>query len=323
MRKRTAYAFMLGITITTVGAMLWLPKESARPVRARPVEGRQVIEERVEGGGVVGRSGEYTVSSLTGGVVAQVFVSAPQKVEAGQALFRLDSVAEEQALVSAMRNQGVVIPQGFEGGVQWLADARDDQTRQQAEALQMRIAANTVRAMEAGEVLATYIHAGEVLLPGAPALTLAQERQVVRMQVGERESLRLKAGQRARFLRDDDLLGEGVVLSVGMPMARQDGVLSVAVELAPDGVIALPTGARLDVEIICRAQQEAMLVPLEALVEDSVWQVYGQRAWQTPVRTGLQDALHVAVEGLPEGALVILHPPADLREGELVEVSMP
>ena len=84
MRKRTAYAFMLGITITTVGAMLWLPKESPRPVRARPVETRR-IEERVEGGGVVGRSGEYTVSSLNGGVVAQVFVKANQRVEAGQA----------------------------------------------------------------------------------------------------------------------------------------------------------------------------------------------------------------------------------------------
>ncbi|MCL2812843.1 MAG: efflux RND transporter periplasmic adaptor subunit [Clostridia bacterium] len=323
MRKRTAYAFMLGITITTVGAMLWLPKESARLVRARPVEGRHIIEERVEGGGVVGRSGEYTVSSLTGGVVAQVFVSANQKVEAGQALFRLESDAQEQALVSAMRTEAIAAPQVLEVDTQWLADARDDQTRQQTEALQARIAANTVRAMEGGEVLATYIHAGEVLLPGAPALTLAQERQVVRMQVGERESLRLTAGLRARFFRDDELLGEGTVLSVGMPMARQDGVLSVAVELTPDHAIALPTGARLDVEIICRAQQGAMLVPLEALVDESVWLVYGQRAWRTPVRTGLQDALHVAVEGLLEGALVILHPPMDLQEGELVEVSLP
>ena len=340
MRRRTACAFMLGITLTTVGAMLWLPKESPRPVRARPVEARH-IEELVEGGGVLGRSGEHTVSSLGGGVVAQVFVSAHQRVEAGQALFRLDSSAEERALVSALRAEAAAgasgeralgdAAQAWEPGAQWLAEARSGEARQQArqqvETLQGRIAAMTVRAAEGGEVLATHIHAGEVLLPGAPALTLAQPAQIVRMQVGERESLRLKVGQRARFLRDDTPVGEGTVTLVGMPTVRQDGVLSVAVELAPDRAIALPTGARLDVEIVCRAQEGAMLVPLEALAgsapEQSVWQVHGQRAWRVPVQTGLQDALHVAVRGLPEGALVILHPPMDLYHGERVEVSAP
>ena len=75
------------------------------------------------------------------------------------------------------------------------------------------------------------------------------------------------------------------------------------------------------------------MVPLEALSdglhyaqsesEAVVWQVYGQRAWRVPVKTGLEDALHVAVEGLPGDALVILHPPPDLRQGELVEVNAP
>lgn len=333
MRKRTAYAFMVGITLTTVGAMLWLPKESARPVRARLAEAGGVIEESVEGGGVMGRGGEYTVSSLSGGVVAQVFVTANQRVTAGQALFRLDTATEEQALSSALRAEAVAaqsqgnalndVAQIFEDGAQWLAEAQAGQARQQVETLQARIGAMTVRAMEDGDVLATYIQAGEVLLPGAPALTLAQERQVVRMQVGERESLRLKAGLRARFLRDDALLGEGAVTSVGMPTARQDGVLSVAVELEPDQPIALPTGARLDVEIICHAQEGVTLVPLEALVDGAVWQVFEQRAWRVPVRVGLQDALHVAVEGMLEDAMVILQPPFDLREGELVEVSVP
>jgi hypothetical protein len=115
------------------------------------------------------------------------------------------------------------------------------------------------------------------------------------------------------------------VLTVDMPMARQDGVFAAAVELVPDAPLPLPAGARLDVEIVCRAQERAALVPLEALdeEEDTVWRVYKRRAWREPVTVGLQDALYAAVDGLPADALVILRPPADLREGELVEVMEP
>ncbi len=332
MRKRTAYGLMLGITLSTVGAMLWVPGEAARTVRAQQVEVRG-FEERVEGGGVLGRSGEYSVSSLSGGVVAQVFVSANQRVEAGQALFRLDTSAQEQALASLLRSEGedrALQAQALDGaasawqdGAQWVNEARGTQARIQREQLEAQIAAMTVRAQEAGEVLSTYVCSGEVLMPGVPALTLAQEKQVVRMQVGEREALRLQPGLKARFLRDDALLGEGTVASVGMPTTRPDGVLSVAVELSPLQAIELPVGARLDVEIVCQVQEDALLVPLDALDEQAgtVWQVYKQRAWQVPVEVGLQDALHVAVSGLPDGAWVVLQPPADLRQGELVEVS--
>ncbi len=337
MRKRTAYGFMLGITLATVGAMLWVPGESARPVRARQAEARR-MEERVDGGGVMGRQGEHTVSSLSGGAVAEVFVAPGQKVAEGQALFRLDSAAQAQALAALLQADGRARARLGEVGdkagslgaetvwqdeAQWLEGAQAEQYAQQAALLEAQIAAQTVRAQAAGEVLATFVREGEVLLPGAPALTLAGEAQVVRMQVGERESLRLAAGLPARFLRDDVLLGEGRVLSVGMPLPRADGVLSATVELQPGAPIALPAGARLDVEIVCRAQEQAVLVPLEAMAEGeaAVWRVFERRAWRVPVQAGLQDALTVAVRGLPEDALVILDPPEDLREGQLVEVT--
>lgn len=334
MRKKTAYGFMLGITVVTVGAMLWVPGERARPVRAEQVTLRR-MEERVDGGGLIGRIGEHTVSSLSGGVIAQVFVEPKQQVEKNQALFRLDTSVQEQALSALLRAQdrgqalqGAPLEDAatvWEDGAQWLTEAQREENRRQAEQLEVQIAAMTVRAQEAGEVLSTYIRAGEVLLPGVPALTLAQDAQVIHMQVGERESLRLREGMRARLLRDDVSLGGAVVTTVGLPQTRQDGVLTVAVELRPDQTIPLPVGARLDVEIICKEQEQALLLPLEAIDEStqSVWQVYKQRAWQVPVEVGLQDALHAAVQGLAGDAWVIVQPPSDLQEGELVEVMAP
>lgn len=334
MRKKTAYGFMLGITVVTVGAMLWVPGERARPVRAEQVA-LQRMEERVDGGGLVGRVGEYTVSSLSGGVIAQVFVEPKQWVEKNQALFRLDASVQEQALSSLLRAQdrgqalqGAPLENAatvWEDGAQWLTEAQAEENRRQSEQLEAQIAALTVRAQEAGEVLSTYIRAGEVLLPGVPALTLAQDAQIIHMQVGERESLRLREGMRARLLRDDQLLSGAVVTSIGLPQTRQDGVLTVAVDLQPDETIPLPVGARLDVEIICKDQEQTVLLPLEAIDESAqeVWQVYKQRAWRVPVKVGLQNALHASVQGLASDAWVIVQPPSGLREGELVEVMEP
>lgn len=334
MRKKAAYAFMLGITLTTVGAMIWVPGEQARQVRTVPVQIRR-MEERVDGAGLLGRVQEHAVSTLSGGQVAEMFVTSREQVRQGQALFRLDSTTLEQSLVALLqgRDSEVTLRASaleeigsvWEDGSQWVLQAQDQRTQQQVEALQRQIAACTVRALTDGEVLATYVRAGEVALPGAPVLAMAQATQVVRVQVGEREALRLQTGMEARFLRDDQWLGEGVVLSVGLPQMRADGVLTSLVELVPNAPIDLPAGARLDVEILCAVQEGASLVPVEALDEDEsrVWQVYERRAWPVAVRTGLQDALQVAVQGIPEDAVIIVSPPGDLKEGQLVEVMAP
>ncbi len=321
MRKRAALGWMLGITAATVAAMVLWPKEQPLPVRAQQVH-VQRIEQRVDGTGVVGQRGEIAVSSLTGGLVAQVYVAAGAPVAEGQPLLRLDTAAMEQALGELTRGQPALRGALADTQAAFIADAQRDQLDAQAGQLSREIAAGTIRATTTGQVLETYVRAGEVLLPGAPALRMGEQAQVVRMQLGERESLRVTPGMRARLLRDDVLLGEASVATVGLPTTRADGVVTAAVELTPDAPITLPAGARLDVEIVCRVQEQAVLAPLEALDagENAVWVVHGQRAWRVPVVAGLMDALHAAVQGIAADTWVIVSPPQDLDNGRLVRV---
>ncbi|MDR3052066.1 MAG: efflux RND transporter periplasmic adaptor subunit [Oscillospiraceae bacterium] len=330
MMKRAALLGLLGITAATVTAMLAWPGQQPIPVRAGQAQTRDV-RDLVEGTGSLGRLDEINVSSLSGGLVAQVYVTAGQQVRAGDPLLRLDAAAQEAALAQTLRTAGLAraaqteAAQTWAQGAQWLGQAQQADAAGQAAAVAQQVAAQTLRAARDGEVLAAYIRAGESLLPGSPALRMGGAQQAVRMQVSERDALRVQPGMRARFLRDDALLGEGAVVSVGMPALRGDGVLTAAVDLTPDAPIPLPAGARVDVEIICRTQPGAVTVPLEALneAEGAVWRIQQGRAWPVPVRVGLRDALEAAVQGVHAGDWIILIPPVGLVAGARVEVSDP
>ena len=318
MRRGWMTRGVLAVTACAVLAMLLWPREQAIEVRTVRLEQR-AIEDCVMGAGLIGRQDTRLISSQTGGRVAAMYVRPGEWVQAGQALLRLDAGALEQALAQSVRSGASLT--AFSPDVE--ATLRDAQ-REDAQTLAAQVAAQTIRAQQAGQVLYTFVRDEEVLRPGSPALTLAGAQACVTMQVGERDAARLREGMAARFVRDGEIVGTGTVTSVGLPMAREDGVSLAQVEIAVQGDLGLPVGSRVDVEIVCASRESAYVLPIEAFSQDEeyVWQIYRDRVWPLALETGLQDDFGVEVLGAPAALCVAVEGAQELEPGALVKAVM-
>lgn len=316
---------LLVVTACAVLTMLFWPREQAVKVKTAQLT-RRTIEDCVVGSGVIGRQDTCSVASQTGGRVAELYVEAGQWVQAGQALLRLDgSLLETQLQQGVRRAQSAAIQTFGSDAANSLAAAQQEAAADEVEALAAQMAALTIRAQQDSQVLYTHVKSGEVLLAGTPALTLAGAQQCVSMQVGERDAARLRTGLPVRLLRDDKIIGTGRVASVGLPMARVDGVSLADVEVIPDEEIDLPVGSRVDVQIVRASSAHALVLPVEAFGDDeqSVWQIYEERVWPLKLKTGLQDDFGIEVLNAPRTLTVATDAQGELEAGRYVKAVGP
>ncbi len=176
---------------------------------------------------------------------------------------------------------------------------------------------SVVRAPFAGEVVEVYAKEGEFLGTGSRAFRLATTESLlakVYLPPDQAAALtpetpfRLRQNGKeatARLLRKTDLPGQSrlveVVLKPQVPLTPGPAEVRYRERLA-EGVL-LPAGA-------LRAEEGKAFV----------YRVEGGKARRQEVRLLAQEGDRVAVEGLPEGALVVHPLPEGLREGDLVEV---
>lgn len=325
MHKEWLTRGVLALTACAVLGMLFWPREQAVRVKTATIE-RRTIEDCVMGSGVVGRRDTSLIASQTGGRVAQVYVAAGEWVREGQALLRLDTSMLETSLMQAVRRAESASVETFGNSTaDSLVNAQLATMQDEVETLSAQVAAQTLRAQQDGQVLYTHVKSGEVLLAGSPALTLAGAEQSISMQVGERDAARLETGLPARLLRDEKVIGTGRVASVGLPMARADGVSLADVEITPDDALELPVGSRVDVQIVRASRNAALVLPAEAFLGDdqSVWQVYGERVWPLKLKTGLQDDFGVEVLSAPVTLTVAVDAAGALEAGTRVKAVEP
>lgn len=330
MNKVRATRWMLLVTAAAVMLMQAIPwairygqptEREARVTLCRVSLGN--VEQVTAASGVLRGQGEYAAISPTAGVVSAVYVSAGDRVKAGQALYRLDGEAQERAVTAALSRGDAEealtvfqqdIPAQWRQAVAWETGAAAAQAGEAIENL-------TVRAQTDGVVRTVNVARNGVVTAGLPGVTLSEEAQEIQCTLVERDAAEIAPGMRARILWDGETLTQGTVTSVGVVTAVA-GQSVCPVTLTPEEPIDLPLGTKLEVEIIRARASQVSVLPVEAVSDrDTVRWVADGRCYEMPVTVLMADETCCWVD-MPRDTAVVLSG-EDTVEGQRVREAAP
>lgn len=322
---------LLAALATAVAVLLW----RTHPLAVTVVNPRiGPAAELVYATGYVEPVQPVTVQSRITAPVARVLVDEGDRVTRGQPLVTLVD-DEQQALLDQAAAQRRAAEQAeyrmttlFRQG--WVTRAARDQAVANADAA--RAAQRTalarreqlvVRADINGIVTRRDVEPGELASPSRALFQLGDPARIrITATVDERDIARVHEGQEA-LMASDAWPGRTIRAHVsevtpgGDPLQR-----AFRVRLLPDEAGAFPLGMTLEVNIVSRKVDKALLIPATALADDHVWIVHEGRACRRAVKTGIAGADSVEViSGLARGDSVIDSPPAGLAEGDRVTAS--
>jgi HlyD family secretion protein len=176
-----------------------------------------------------------------------------------------------------------------------------------------------------GMVLREDGEVGEVVDKGAVVFSVGRPRPLrITAEVDEEDIPQVRSGQRT-LIKADAFPGqvqEGRVAEItplGDPVNK-----SYRVRIALPDDTPLRIGMTTEVNIIVREEQNALLIPLDAVLDGYVWTVREGKAQRTPVKIGVrgEDKAQV-LDGLRGDEAVIVRPTPDLAQGSPVRVAGP
>ena len=313
------------------------PVAEAAPVAVRTFA---VVAERrpalVEMPATVRPAERATLATRLPGSIATLPVALGQSVAAGEVLLTL-SVPEIEARVrqaqaqfaEAERNaarQRTLVTSGV-NPPDSLRDAEDRLKFAQAAVAEAeaQFSYATLRAPFAGVITEKKVLPGDLAAPGVPLLVLeSTQRLRAEGSVPEKAAAALRPGVQVSVLLDD--ASDAVTGTIEEISAAADAVSrSVLVKVAlPAGAARSGQFARLQ---IGAGTTDVVAVPRAAVTRfgqmERVWVVVDGRATLQLVQTGRARNDHVEViAGLAAGDVVVLTPPASLRESQRI-VSQP
>jgi len=273
-----------------------------------------------------------SVSARLTAPVKQVLVKEGDRVRRGQPLVLLDD-EDQRALLAqaAAQNRGAQLAEQrtlslYAKG--WLTRAARDSAVATADAARAaeataraHVGQAVVRAGIDGVVLRRDVENGDLAVPSRVLMLLGDPARVrVTATIDERDVPGVQVGQ-AALLSSDAWPGRilhghvSVLTPGGDPNQR-----AFRARLLLDESAAMPVGMTLEVNIVARRVEQAVLVPVTALAGDHVWMVANGRAVRRAVHTGIVGTKDAQIEsGLRAGETVITAPPADLADGDLVK----
>jgi RND family efflux transporter MFP subunit len=331
MMRRSLLRWAVPVVLLAVGLGAWLLL-GGRPVMVQTaaVE-RGPAAELVYATGYVEAEHPVSVSTRITAPVREVLVQEGDRVARGQALIVQDNAEQLGLLAQASAQaQGATLAEQrvlalYAQG--WATKkARDEAVyaaqaaRASAGALRARLDQMTVRAGISGVVLKRDVEPGDLVTPGKLLLQLGDPASArVTATVDERDIPRVRRGQSA-LMSSDGLPGKVVrghvseITPGGDPSQR-----AFRVRIGFDKPETLPFGLTLEVNIVTRAHENALLVPSGAVADGKVWVVEDGRATSRAVRTGVTGTDRTEVlSGLAQGDRVIVNPPKELEEGQRV-----
>lgn len=326
MRKKIAIAGAVVVGLVAAGYLL-LGYWRAAVVVAVPTRGPAV--EAVYATGTVEPVSWAKVAPKATGRITEILKREGDKVRPGTLLARLDdreahanvdALAErvdflraEYARQDKLFREGYVTRQSYER-----ADSELKQAEAQLAAARQVLADKQLMAPLSGTVLRRDGEAGEVATAGQVLYWVGEAGNLwVIAEVDEENIPRVRVGQRA-LLRADaypESVLEGKIASVtpkGDPINKS---YRARIELPKESPLRI--GMTVEVNIVVSEEQQALLVPLSALVNGHVWFMRDGRARRIKVEAGVKGNDHVAIRsGLNGDELVIVQPPAKLTEGQ-------
>lgn len=314
--------------LAALGWLLW--RERPLEVTIATVADGPAVE-LVYATGYVEPEAPVDVASRVTAPVARVLVREGEAVRRGQTLLLLDA-GEQRGLLAQGRAerqradlQEARITTLFRQG--WVTRAARDQavaTARTARAGEASAAARldqySVTAGIDGVVLRRDVEPGDLASPNRTLMQLGDPAHVrITATLDERDLPRVRVGQRA-LLRADAWPDRAIrahvreITPAGDPRER-----AFRIRLALDEATTLPIGLSLEVNIVTRKVDHALLVPAGALSGGRVWIVEDNRARPVAVRSGITDPDQVEIlSGLSAGQRVVVDPPSTLEPDERV-----
>lgn len=276
------------------------------------------------------------VASRVTAPVVRILVAEGEQVRRGQALVLLDD-SEQRGLLAqaaATRRGAVQDEQRTLALVSrgWVTKASRDKVVSAANAARAaelsasaRMDQYVLRAGIDGVVLKRDVEPGDLAVPSRTLMQLGDPGRIrITATVDERDVPRIHVGQ-AALMSSDAWPGRVIRAHVseitpgGDPNQR-----AFRARLLTDKPEALPIGLTLEVNIVTRRTDRALLVPASAVTDGKVWVVEDKRARSRSVKTGIIGADETEIRtGLSAGDVVITAPPAGIAEGKRVKVGKP
>ena len=213
-------------------------------------------------------------------------------------------------------------------------EAQINMARAQYEKEEMRYGRTHIKAEMDGTVFTVEVSEGEAVAAQARLITLGNpDRLEITANVGEGDSGRLNVGQRveieAAAMPERKFRGTLSSVSLGtVAKANERGGTSMEIPVtvtAEGDTRGLRPGYTADLSIITMESKKALAVPYEAVVEKEggkkyVFLLEDNTARLVEIKTGANTELYTEVlEGLNEGARVIVNPADRVRDGSAVK----
>jgi HlyD family secretion protein len=252
--------------------------------------------------------------------------SRPDQIAAARA----QAASAESALQSAHAAAGLIAV--LERSVA-SAEAVVEQARAGVAAAESELAHTDIRAPAAGRVVRRYVDVGDLASPGTPLFLLRDNTGIwVIAEVDEEDVDLVYKGQKVEVSAEALARPiEGTVVEVGQaafPRGLQQvraKIVRSRIDLEPGpGVELLRPGMEVDVNGSRRLAENALLLPLDALVESGgesfVWVVQKGRVHRRKIEIGRQSYRQAQVlSGLEEGDSVVVSGSRDLSDGKRVK----
>lgn len=314
-------------------------EERATPVAALEVQPRD-LSRRLRLTTAVEPRARIRLASRISGTIDALLVEEGERVEAGQALARLD-MAEQEAELARARSQEEEARLAYrrtaelrESGVVSVADYQRAQiARQVAEAerelWETRLRFGTLRAPEDAVINRRYVEPGEAIDAQATMFELITLQQLVlRPGVSELDVVHLAVDDRVpvRFDALPELELEARVHRIA-PMADADSrLVTVKLHLPADAAEqGVRPGFLARVEMAIDRRPETLAVPAAALGEDAdghyLYLIRDDRLQRQRVTAGVtRDRLRAIRDGLEPGDIVLASNPIDMQDGQRVRI---
>lgn len=298
---------------------------------AKPTRGPAV--EAVYANGAVEPVYWAKVASTLVGRIAEIPVKEGDTVKAGAVLMKLDDreakaklaesearekfLASEAARMTTLAQRDIASQQAYQRVVSEYAAAVAATM-----AARQRLADLTIVAPLDGEVLRLDGNIGEVVRSGDVLVWVGHCCPMrIEADVDEEDIPKVQRGQTVLVKADawPDRVFKAQVSAVtpkGDPVSKN---YRVRMTLDPDQPLRI--GMTAEVNIIVREEKNALLIPFTALRGGFVFVAEGGRAKRRAIKIGIAGAQRLQiVQGIGDNDLVISDPPANLKDGDAIEL---
>jgi membrane fusion protein (multidrug efflux system) len=264
------------------------------------------------------------------GEVLAILEDDEQRIEFERASTTRQTKTREYERALELHQQGLMSDEAFD-----TTQREAEETRHDAELLELRLSRTSIRAPFAGRILVRHLDVGGTVTDGTAVYELADiDPLYADVNVPERQLSRLSVGQIVRLAADSaEATTEAVIERVAPRVDAATG--TVKITLAVHGSHDLRPGSFVQVRIVTDTHPRALVVPRSALVaEGRRWHLFrvgeGNLVQRIEIRRGFEEGDRVEILDADEadppfvaGDRVVVVGARALTDGSRVDIASP